>query len=297
MNSLLISFESATRVPEYVGLVFVFVIGCAVGSFLNVVIYRVPLERSVVYPSSACPGCGTPIKPYDNIPVLGWLLLGGRCRSCKTSISIRYPAVELLTGLLFLLIACVLGFSAFLPVALVFGAVMIALVFIDADYMILPNVITYPFFVFAIIARIVYPLLFGIGYFSDIYFAPVFWVSGWPAWATSLFGGALGALAGGGSLWLIGEVWKRARGVESMGLGDVKMMLGVGMLIGWRLSFLTIFLAAFFGAIVGVVILSRQKRKDLQAQIPFGVFLGPASVAALLFGEQLIGWYVKTFIP
>ena len=297
MNPLLLSFESVTGVPESVGLIFVFLFGCAIGSFLNVVIYRVPLERSVVYPNSACPGCSTAIKPYDNIPVLSWLFLGGKCRSCKTSISIRYPAVELLTGLIFLLIAWQMGFSAFLPIALIFGAVMTALVFIDADHMILPNAITYPFFVFAVIVRIVYPFAFGAGYFSDMYFAPVTWLGEWPSWASSLFGGVLGALAGGGSLWLIGEIWRRARGVDAMGMGDVKMMLGVGMLLGWRLSFLTIFIAAFFGAFVGVVILSRQKNKDLQAQIPFGVFLGPASVAAMLFGEQLIGWYIRTFVP
>ena len=96
---------------------------------------------------------------------------------------------------------------------------------------------------------------------------------------------------------MIGEIWKRARGVDAMGLGDIKMMLGVGMLLGWRLSLVTIFGAAFFGSIAGVIVLSRQKDKDFQTQIPFGVFLGPASIGALLFGERLIEWYVRTFVP
>jgi leader peptidase (prepilin peptidase)/N-methyltransferase len=297
MLPLLLSFESVTGVPEYVGFIYVFALGCLIGSFLNVVIYRVPLEKSVVYPNSACPSCGTPIKPWDNIPVLSWIFLRGKCRSCKSGISIRYPAVELLTGLLFLLVVWQIGFTAFLPIALIFAAVMVALVFIDADHMILPNVITYPLFVFAVLVRLVYPLTFGWQYFSDMYFGPVNWLVGWPAWASSLVGGVLGALAGGGSLWLIGEIWKRARGVEAMGLGDVKMMAGVGMLLGWRLSFLSIFIAAFFGAIVGIAVLAKQKERDMQAQIPFGVFLGPASVVAMLFGESMIAWYLDRFVP
>src|SRR5690348_4168599 len=112
------SFEAVTGVPAFIGLSFVFVSGCLIGRFLNVVIYRLPCGRSVVYPNSAGPGCGAAIKPYDNIPILSWLMLGGKCRSCKSSISFRYPAVELLTGLLFLVVAWELGFSAFLPVAL-----------------------------------------------------------------------------------------------------------------------------------------------------------------------------------
>lgn len=170
--------------------------------------------------------------------------------------------------------------------------------FIDAEHMILPNVITYPFFFFVILARIVYPLVFTVDYFPDISFAPLAGMQKeFPRVLVSLAGAGLGALAGGGSLWIVGEAWKRLRGVDAMGLGDVKMMLGVGALLGWRLSFLSIFVAAFAGAVIGVAVVARQKNKDLQTQIPFGIFLGIGSVAALLFGERLIGWYVQTFIP
>jgi leader peptidase (prepilin peptidase) / N-methyltransferase len=290
------SFETLTGLPDFVGLIFVFILGAIVGSFLNVVIHRVPNELSIVFPNSACPKCSSPIKPYDNIPILSWLILGGKCRSCKAPISARYPGVELLTGAIFAVVAWQIGFSVFLPIALIFAAVMISLIFIDAGHMILPNVITYPLFVFAILVRVVYPLAFGTEYFSDMAFAPATWMSGYPTWLGSLASALAGALAGGGSLWLVGELWKRLRGVEAMGLGDVKMMLGVGALLGWRLTLLSIFLGAFSGAVIGILVILRQKDKDMQAQIPFGIFLGMGSLLALLFGEKLIAWYSGQFI-
>lgn len=292
----LTSFEAATGLPEFVGLLFAVMFGSMVGSFLNVVIHRVPNEMSIVFPNSACPKCNAPIRPYDNIPVLSWLILAGKCRNCKVPISPRYPAVELLTGLVFGLVYWQLGFTAFLPVGLIFGAVMIALIFIDAEHMILPNVITYPLLVLAVLVRVIYPLLFGTQYFSDMQYAPATWMTGYPAWVVSLASAAIGALAGGGSLWLVGELWKRLRGVEAMGLGDVKMMLGVGALLGWRLTLLSIFLGAFSGALIGLAIIAKQKDKTMQAQIPFGIFLGTGSILALLFGEQLIAWYMKSFV-
>lgn len=290
------SFSDMTGLPDIVGLLLVFVFGSIVGSFLNVVIHRVPNELSIVFPNSACPKCQAPIKPYDNIPVLSWLALGGKCRNCKAPISARYPAVELLTGVIFSVVAWQIGFTAFLPVALIFAAVMVSLIFIDAGHMILPNVITYPLFVFALLVRIIYPVVFGTEYFSDLAFAPATWMAGYPSWLISLAGALAGALAGGGSLWLVGELWKRFRGVEAMGLGDVKMMLGVGALLGWRLALLSIFLGAFSGAVIGIFVILRQKDKDMQAQIPFGIFLGTGSLLALLFGERLIAWYSGNFI-
>lgn len=296
MSILLTSLEALTGLPEFAGYGFIFVFGAIVGSFLNVVIHRVPNGESIVFPNSACPNCKSPIKAYDNIPILSWLILGGKCRSCKTNISPRYPGVEVLTGLLFTLVYWQIGITPFSPACLVFVAVIVTLVFIDAGHMILPNVITYPLLAFALLIRIIYPLAFETNYFSDLAFAPATNFAGYPAWLISLIGAILGALAGGGSLWLVGEIWKRLRGVDAMGLGDVKMMLGVGALLGWRLSILAIFLAAFTGAIIGVAVIAKQKEKDFQTQIPFGIFLGIGSIMALLFGEQMIAWYVNKFL-
>lgn len=290
---LIASLESVLGVPEFVGFIFVGILGATIGSFLNVVIYRVPNELSVVMPNSACPNCKSAIKPYDNIPVLSWLILGGKCRNCKQPILWRYPAVELLTALVFVLVYWQIGFTPYLLVALAFAAAMISLIFIDAEHMILPNVITYPMFLIALIVRVAFPLVFEGNYFSDTTYGPVSWLVGWPAWAVSLAGALFGALIGGGSLWLVGAIWKALRGVDAMGLGDVKLLLGIGALLGWRLTILTIFIGALTGAIAGILVVARSKDKDLQAQIPFGIFLGIGALVAMLFGQRLIVWYLS----
>lgn len=297
MSFISASFETVTGMPEIVGFIFVAAVGAIVGSFLNVVIHRVPNEQSVVFPNSACPNCEKPIASYDNIPVLSWLILGGKCRNCKEKISPRYPAVELMTALLFLLVYWQIGFTAFLPVCLVFAASIVALVFIDAEHMILPNVITYPLLVFALVVRFVFPLVFQTDFFSDVKSFPLNRLEDYPVWLVSLVGAFLGGLVGGGSLWLVGEIWKRLRGVDAMGLGDVKMMFAVGALLGWRLAIVSIFFGAFSGAVIGVAVIARQKEKDFQTQIPFGIFLGIGSLIALLFGEQMIKWYFDNFFP
>lgn len=297
VNFYLTSFEAVTGLPGYVGYLFVFAFGAIVGSFLNVVIHRVPHELSIVFPNSACPKCEKPIKPYDNIPILSWLVLGGKCRNCKGGISYRYPAVELLNALLFVLVYWRVGMTPYLPVALIFTACMVSLVFIDAEHMILPNVLTYPLLGFSLLIRISFPLLFAANYFSDLEHVPFSAFADHPRWLISLAGAGLGALVGGGSLWLVGELWKRLRGVEAMGLGDVKMMAAVGALLGWRLAALAIFLGAFSGALIGIVLVMRNKDRDFQTQIPFGIFLGIGSVAAMLFGDSMIDWYIRTFVP
>lgn len=297
MNLFLTTFESLTGLPETVAYIFTFIFGAVVGSFLNVVIHRVPNEESIVFPNSACPNCKKSIKPYDNIPILSWLILGGKCRNCQNPISPRYLFVELLTGLLFLLVYWSIGFNAFLPVALTFTAAIVSLVFIDAEHMILPNVITYPLLVFALIVRLIFPILFGAAHFADFKIFPLNQMENSPSWLVSLVGAILGALVGGGFLWLVGAIWKKLRGVDAMGLGDVKMMFAVGALLGWRLTILSIFLGAFSGAIIGVFVIARQKDKDLQTQIPFGIFLGIGSILSLLFGEAMIKWYFDNFFP
>ena len=289
------AFEAATGLPEFAAFIFVFILGAMVGSFLNVVIHRVPNELSIVYPNSACPNCKKAIAPYDNIPILSWLILGAKCRNCHGKISARYPAVELLTALLWLLVYSQIGFNWYLPVALIFTTTMVALIFIDAENMILPNVITYPLLVFALFVRILYPLMSVENYFTDMKYAPLTMFHDSPAWLVSIIGAILGGLMGGGSLWLVGAIWKKLRGVDAMGLGDVKMMFAVGALLGWRLTLLSIFLGAFSGAVIGVFLIARQKDKNMQTQIPFGIFLGIGSILALLFGDKIISWYLMSF--
>lgn len=293
-TTLLASLEAVLGIPEIFGYVFIFVLGACIGSFLNVVIYRVPNELSLL-PSSACPNCKNGIKFYHNIPILGWLMLGGKCSTCKEPIAWRYPAVELLTALVFILTYWQIGFTVFLPVALVFVSVMIALLFIDSEHMILPNVITYPLFVAVVIVRVAYPIAFSGYSFSDMGYFPIYLLAGYPGWSISLAGALLGALVGGGSLWLVGAIWKALRGVDAMGLGDVKMMFGVGALLGWRVTILTIFLGAFSGALIGIALVLKSKDRDLQTQLPFGIFLGIGSIVGLLFGERMIVWYLSTF--
>jgi leader peptidase (prepilin peptidase)/N-methyltransferase len=292
------TFETITGLPNWFGFLFIFLMGTIIGSFLNVVIHRVPLEESVIFPNSACPKCNKNIKSYDNIPILSWIFLGGKCRNCQNPISIRYPAIELLTGLLFILTFWQIGFNFYLPVVLIFNVAMICLIFIDAEHMILPDVITLPLFIFSFLIRLIFPIVLGNAiYFTDLSHYPVSLLHGQPLWLVSIVGGILGGLAGGGSLWLIGEIWKRFRGVEAMGFGDVKMMFGVGMLLGWRLTFLSIFLGAFTGALAGIGVIAGSKDKDMQAKIPFGIFLGIGSIIAILFGDNLVVWYLQNFVP
>lgn len=284
--------------PDVVGFIFILLFGAVVGSFLNVVIHRVPLEKSIVFPNSACPQCEKPIKPYDNIPILSWLLLAGKCRNCKNPISPRYPAVELLTAHVFVLVYWQIGFTWYLPVGLIFVSATLALIFIDSEHMILPDVITFPLMFFAIFVRLIYPIIYQTDFFHDTRIMPLAAIdAGIPGWLVSLIGALIGGLVGGGSLWLVGEIWKRLRGIEAMGLGDVKMMFGVGALLGWQLTLLTIFLGALAGSVIGIFVMIKDRENGMQAKIPFGIFLGIGAIIALLFGEQIINWYLATFVP
>ena len=296
LDAWLLALPDYTLIPATVGYIFAGVIGAIFGSFLNVVIHRVPREESIVFPNSKCPNCSAVIAFYDNIPIFSYLFLGGKCRGCKKRISPRYPAVELLTALLFVAVAWHDGLSLALPFDLIFVAAIVTLVFIDAEHMILPNVITYPGMVFAVVARLVVPLL-GLPHFDDLPSLMHGAFTDLPVWAVSLIGAAIGAVIGGGSLWLMGWTWERLRGIEAMGLGDVKMLFAVGALLGWRLTVLTIFLGAMTGAIAGILVIAKQKDRDLQTQIPFGIFLGIGSIVALLFGDRMIAWYLEKFVP
>jgi leader peptidase (prepilin peptidase)/N-methyltransferase len=296
------SFSLITLLPDFnqlIPLPFSYIIagaiGAIIGSFLNVVIHRLPLEESVAFPGSKCPSCSTAIAFYDNVPVLSYVLLGGRCRSCKTRISARYPAVELLTALLFVAVTWRTGVTPALPFDLIFVSALLALVFIDAEHMILPNAITYPGIVFALVARLAIPYLVGAPHFDDLPGLMNAMLAGWPLWAASLGGAFIGALIGGGSLWFMGWAWEQLRGVEAMGLGDVKMMFMVGAYFGWRLTILTIFLGVFSGSLIGIVLMIQQGKKDMQMLLPFGIFLGIGSILALLIGPQIVEWYAGQF--
>jgi len=295
LASLLLVSQTLDGIPPVLIYIISGVFGAIIGSFLNVVIHRVPREESIVFPNSRCPSCGATIAFYDNIPVLSYVVLGGRCRGCSIRISPRYPAVELLTAILFVVVTWHDGLGIALPFDLIFATAITALVFIDAEHMILPNVITYPGMVFAVLARIAIPLFTGTPHFDDVPSLMHGTFSGLPIWAVSLIGAFLGALIGGGSLWLMGWTWEKLRGIEAMGLGDVKMMFMVGAYLGWRLTILTIFVGVLSGSLIGIVLMARQRERDMQMLLPFGVFLGLGSIAALLFGAPIVAWYAGQF--
>ncbi|HXQ26016.1 MAG TPA: prepilin peptidase [Candidatus Acidoferrales bacterium] len=266
----------------------VFLFGLIIGSFLNVCIVRIPEKKSIVMPASACPKCGTPIRPYDNIPVLSWLMLGGKCRACKAKISWMYPVVELLTALLFW--GCYLAFGP-TPETLkwaIFSALMIVLVFTDLRERILPDVVNYTGF--------------GLGLALSLFTKPSDGTALWlanrlfdfppPAPVVSIVDALLGAAFGSGVLWLVSEVYFRLRGREGMGLGDVKMMLMAGAFLGLQRTLLTILAGSVLGSLLGIVfILAR--RKDSNYELPFGTFLGMAALLVVFFGTPLVNWYAS----
>jgi leader peptidase (prepilin peptidase) / N-methyltransferase len=291
----LLSFQNFDLIPPAFAYIAIGVLGAIIGSFLNVVIHRLPLEESIVFPNSRCPSCAAVIAFYDNVPLLSYLALRGRCRNCKTGISPRYPAVEILTALIYVAVVWRVGITPALPFDLAFVSAIIALIFIDAEHMILPNAITYPGIVFAFVARLALPYLMGNSHFDDLPSLLHGAFEGWPVWAASLGGGLIGALLGGGSLWLMGWVWEKLRGIEAMGLGDVKMMFMVGAYLGWRLTILTIFLGVLSGSLIGIALMARQQKRNMQMLLPFGIFLGIGAMAAVLFGRNIVEWYAGQF--
>jgi leader peptidase (prepilin peptidase) / N-methyltransferase len=265
-----------------------FMFGLAIGSFLNVCIVRIPERKSVVLPASACPKCGSPIRPDDNIPVLSYLRLGGKCRKCKARISLMYPLVELLTGLLFF--ACYRAFGL-TPEAVkwaAFSALTIVLVLTDLRERILPDAVNYTGL--------------GIGLTISLFTQPSDGTAQWianrifafppPAPALSFADALLGAGLGSALLWLVAEAYFRLRRREGMGLGDVKMMLMAGAFLGAKRTLLTIFAGSVLGSVLGLVfILTRRKRSDYE--LPFGSFLGMAALLVVFFGTPVVNWYLS----
>ncbi|HUK52351.1 MAG TPA: prepilin peptidase [Candidatus Binatia bacterium] len=265
---------------------FAFVLGLVVGSFLNVCILRIPAGESVVRPASHCPQCSRSIAPYDNIPVLSWLWLRGRCRNCKTSISLLYPAVELLTGVLFA--ACALAFGP-TPAALkwaMFCALLVVLAITDLRERILPDKVNLTGAVLGLGWSVALPLDDGTAHWlSSLLFSfPP------PGRALSVVDALLGAAAGAGILWLFAEGYFRLRGREGMGLGDVKMMAMAGTFLGARAAVLTIMAGALLGSVLGAAFMLF-RRTGSEYELPFGTFLAGAALLAVFYGPPVLAWY------
>jgi leader peptidase (prepilin peptidase)/N-methyltransferase len=255
--------------------VYAAVFGLIVGSYLNVLIYRLPRGISTVLPRSRCPECGEPIRALDNVPVLSFLLLGGRCRACRARISWRYPLIEAATAALF--VACLLRFGVTpeAPVAALFGSLMLALAIIDVDHMILPDVLTWPGIALGILLQ---PL--------------VSWARlGEGPWA-AVAGAAAGALLGAGVLLAVWLAWYLVRHEEGMGLGDVKMLAVIGAFLGWRGVLVALFIAALSGAAVGLTLMAWGSL-GAKSKLPFGAFLAFGGLVALFVGEPLVRAYAR----
>ena len=257
--------------------VAVFLFGLVVGSFLNVCIYRLPRGGSVVRPRSRCPACGAWIPGHRNVPVLSWLLLGGRCADCQARISVRYPLVELLAAITALALWRGLGPGAAFAIATAFAWSMIVLFFTDYDLQLLPDAVTLTGFALGM---------------ACAWFNPFLGAPGWRrVWLA-----AAGAAIGSGLLWGFGAIYGYLRGVEAMGLGDVKMMAMVGAFVGPFGVLLTIFAGSISGAAVGLALIPL-RGGTLRDALPFGCFLAPAALLALLSTDRLWSWYWSSIVP
>jgi leader peptidase (prepilin peptidase)/N-methyltransferase len=240
--------------------------GAAVGSFLNVCIYRLPRGRSVVRPPSACPACGRRLAWFENVPIAGWLALRGRCRTCRAPISAQYPIVEALTALMFASAWWAYGPGLLLASRLVFGCALIVLFAIDLEHHLLPNIVTLP------------------GIAAGFVFSAV---TGNPGWQASLIGIALG----GGALYLIAEAYYRLRHEEGLGMGDVKMLAMIGAFVGWKLTVVALMIASVAGSLVGVMLIV-SRRGGMKYALPFGTFLALGAALSATVGPALLAWYL-----
>jgi leader peptidase (prepilin peptidase)/N-methyltransferase len=244
--------------------IFFLIVGAAIGSFLNVCIYRIAAGKSIVFPSSFCPNCEHPIRLYDNIPVVSYLVLRGRCRDCNEKISLRYPVVELITALLAVLLFREYGLTLqFLP-AFLFTCALIIIAFIDLEHRIIPDVITLPGIVLFFLLAV---LLMDVPFLDSI----------------------LGILIGGGCLYLIAAAYRLVKKREGMGGGDIKLLAMIGAFLGWKSLLFVLLASSLSGAIVGGAVMV-YKGKDMKYAGPFGPFLSIAAVAYIFFGERVTGF-------
>jgi leader peptidase (prepilin peptidase)/N-methyltransferase len=276
-----------------VEVVIAIVAGLIVGSFLNVCIFRVPLDLSVVRPGSSCPHCGAAIRWYDNIPILGFVLLSGRCRDCSERISFRYPAVEILTATTFVAIELA-GFAphiTFLYWALASAYIVIAV--IDIDYKIIPDVISLPSLTIApAVAFIVMQLtpngIYGVDWV--VRYVSGYGMAGYSPRLDQSVESLVGILVGGGIIWGIAAGYELIRKQEGMGFGDVKLMAMIGGFQGWQAAVFALVIGSMLGTIIGVIAMIA-KRGRLDMEIPFGPFLVAGAMLHLLGGPKLIAWY------
>jgi leader peptidase (prepilin peptidase) / N-methyltransferase len=294
----------------------IFGLGLCFGSFLNVCVYRLPRGKSVVTPRSACPHCGDWIPLYHNIPVLSWLVLRGKCRACKAPISPRYLLIEILTGLLFLGCYTHFGLTLGMLKCTVLGYLLLGLIFTDAETKLLPDAMTLPGLALGVLFSLVVPVndlasRIMPGLVSPTLRSQISWQ--WWSLADSLLGAAVGA----SFLYGAAAIYLRARGVEGMGLGDVKLMAMIGAFLGTKLTVLTIFAASLAGSLFGLstvlaVWMKRTRRNQARGtsrvaaqrrawqsarlalryyEMPFGVFLGGMAILSFFFGNRLLHWY------
>jgi len=247
-------------------IVLIFILGLIVGSFSNVCIYRIPRNESIVYPASHCPKCRSNISPKDNIPLLSYILLKGRCRNCKSKISIQYPVVEFLTGFIYLIIYLIYGLSIQTLIYIILSSALIIIAFIDLNEQIVPDVISLPGIVLGLI------LSFFVSYISFV-------------------NSALGVLVGGGIILIIGLAGSAIFKKEAMGGGDVKLAAMIGAFLGWRYIIISLFLGFFLGALAGIILIL-SKIKSREDVVPFGPFIVLGSLITLLWGEKIISWYI-----
>lgn len=262
-------------------------LGLVIGSFLNVCILRIPARQSILTPRSCCPDCGQALKSYDNVPLISFLLLSGRCRFCNTSISWQYPVVEALMAAIYWTTWVSYGLQWKTLVLLVFFSALIVLVFIDLNHRLLPDAITLPGIAVGIGLSLVVGIKGGVGT------AFMQWVglldsSGRSGWLSSSI---LGALVCSGFLWLVRAVYFKLKKVEGLGVGDLKLMAMVGAFLGVKLGLLTIMLGSMLGALIGLTFI-KITGKDYRYPLPFGSFLGITAIGVALWGQQLVSWYL-----
>jgi leader peptidase (prepilin peptidase)/N-methyltransferase len=263
-----------------------FLAGLLIGSFLNVCIFRLPRDLSVASPArSFCPACEKTIAWYDNIPVVSYLLLGGRCRSCKERIPLRYPAVELATSAAFALCVAALGLTLPALKYSLYSAIMIMLIACDLEERILPDEFTLGGTLIGLALAPFVPLEH---YFISI-FIPYTW---WPGWA-SLAESAFGAAVGSGAIWLVAFLYEKVRHREGMGLGDVKMIAMIGAFMGLPTALFTLIVASLLGSIIGIIFIRLTKQDAATYELPFGSFLGAAGLFLVLASKVLSVWFPR----